>query len=211
MVTSVFLEGFGIGASLIVAIGAQNAFVLRQGIARNQVFLVASICSLIDAILIMAGVLGLGSLISAFPLVLRGFTLVGAAFLIWYGIRSLGSAINPKVIDDEAPPSEKGSLSQKRAVILALLAFSLLNPHVYLDTVILLGSIGSRHQWPQRIWFIVGAVCASFTWFFGLAYGARLLTPLFRKKVTWRILDCLIAFIMFLIAVQLLIFGIQGS
>ena len=210
---AVFLEGFGIGAGLIMAIGAQNVFVLRQGILRQQVLLVAIVCSLIDAVLIAAGVLGLGNLINTEPLVLRIATGAGSVFLLWYGIRSFRAGLNPEVMPVETDQENRSGPITKtwKSVILTLLGFSLLNPHVYLDTVILLGGIGARHPLQERFAFIAGACSASVLWFFGLAFGASFLAALFQKKITWRILDFLIAGIMFLIAIQLALFGIRGS
>jgi L-lysine exporter family protein LysE/ArgO len=201
-----FFEGLGTGAGLIVAIGAQNAFVLKQGILRRHLFITAALCSLIDIILISAGVLGLGSFISRIPLLLILATISGSVFLISYGIRSFWAAWKPKTLDDEAQSGNPGTL---KGTILTLLAFSLLNPHVYLDTVLLLGSIGARHPLTQRISFIAGACTASVLWFFGLSYGSAVLTPLFRKKITWRILDLLIGCVMLLIAVQLIQFVVK--
>lgn len=213
MSIAVFLEGFGIGAGLIIAIGAQNAFVLRQGIMRQHVLLVAAVCSLIDAVLIAAGVLGLGTLINAVPLVLRIATGAGALFLLWYGVRSFRSGLNPQVMPEtnEDASGSTPAPKTKWAVILTLLGFSLLNPHVYLDTVVLLGGIGARHPLDERFAFIAGACSASIAWFFSLAFGAGFLSPLFHKKITWRILDFIIAVIMFLIAIQLALFGIRGA
>jgi L-lysine exporter family protein LysE/ArgO len=201
-----FYEGLGTGASLIIAIGAQNAFVLKQGILRRYLFITAAVCSLIDVILITAGVLGLGAIIAGNPVLLMVATAGGSIFLVIYGIRSLGAAWKPKVLEDDVTIGNPVTL---KATILALLAFSLLNPHVYLDTVLLLGSIGARHPRFQRISFIAGASTASVIWFFGLAYGSAILTPFFRKKLTWRILDLLIGCVMILISIQLIQFAVK--
>ena len=136
-----FLEGLSIGASLIIAIGAQNAFVLKQGILRNYVFITALICSLIDVALITAGVFGLGAIITRIPILMIIATIGGSLFLIIYGVRSFISVSKPKTLDDTVVSKSPGDL---RATILTLLAFSFLNPHVYLDTVVLLGGIGAR-------------------------------------------------------------------
>lgn len=168
-------------------------------------FVTAAICSLIDVILITAGVLGLGAVISRIPVLMILVAIGGSVFLVYYGIRSFWAAWKPKVLDDVAT----GNPVTLKATILTLLAFSLLNPHVYLDTVLLLGSIGARHPEAQRISFIAGASSASVLWFFGLAYGSAVLTPLFRKKITWRILDLLIGCVMILIAVQLIQFAVK--
>lgn len=204
---SAFGEGFVTGAGLIVAIGAQNAFVLKQGILRRHLFITAAICSLIDILLISAGVLGLGAVITEIPVLTIVAAAGGSIFLIAYGIRSFFAAWQPKVLEDGMATENPTTL---KATILTLLAFSLLNPHVYLDTVLLLGSIGARHPEVQRISFIAGASTASVLWFFGLTYGSTILTPLFRKKVTWRILDLMIGCVMLLISVKLIQFAIAN-
>jgi L-lysine exporter family protein LysE/ArgO len=195
-----FLPGFLLGASLIVAIGAQNAFVLRQGLRREHVFAVALVCALSDAALIAAGVAGFGALIAAAPWLAPVMRFGGAAFLAAYGLRSLWSAwaangaLNPA--DDVAK-----SLS---ATVLTCLAFTWLNPHVYLDTVMLLGSISTRYG-GQRAWFAAGATASSFLFFFSLCYGARLLRPLFANPKAWRILDIVIGITMLALATKLVV------
>ncbi len=202
MQASPFLEGFGLGATLIIAIGAQNAFVLRQGLLRRHVFITALICFICDVTLITLGVAGLGAIIEAAPALLTVMTWGGVIFLFSYGLRSFRNALNPKSLETENYADKQGSTL--RGTVLAVLAFSLLNPHVYLDTVILLGGLGARHPATERPGFILGASIASLFWFFGLAYGASLLTPLFRKPVTWRVLDVLIGCVMWLIALSLI-------
>jgi L-lysine exporter family protein LysE/ArgO len=201
---SAYLEGFGLGATLIIAIGAQNAFVLRQGLLRKHVFITALICFLCDVTLITLGVAGLGAVIEAAPVLLKIMTWGGATFLFIYGLRSFRNALKPQKLVTEDYGDKTGT--SVRATVLAVLAFSLLNPHVYLDTVILLGGLGARHPAAERPSFIVGATTASLIWFFGLAYGATLLTPLFRKPVTWRVLDVLIGCVMWLIAARLVFY-----
>jgi L-lysine exporter family protein LysE/ArgO len=188
-------EGFALGAGLIIAIGAQNAFVLRLGIQRRHVFVGALFCALSDLALITAGVFGLGSLVRGQSWFLAVMTWGGAAFLTWYGVRAALRALKPGALD-EGQSSAQGLGS----TLASLAAFTFLNPHVYLDTVVLLGGLGARHGDPGRFWFAFGAASASLVWFFGLAYGARLLAPLFRKPVTWRVLDLIIAAVMFTIA-----------
>lgn len=192
------VEGFGLGASLIIAIGVQNALVLRQGLLRSHVFPVVAFCALSDAVLILAGAIGLGALIQALPSLLLVVTFGGAAFLLWYGIAAARRALSPSALlpTDEPPRPLK-------AVLVTLAAVTLLNPHVYLDTVVLLGSISARYPLDQRIWFVAGAMLSSVTWFSVLGYGARLLTPVFRKPVAWRVLDSVIAVVMWAIAVGL--------
>lgn len=196
-----FIQGFGLGAGLIVAIGAQNAFVLRQGLKRQYVFVTASICTLCDAILIALGVGGLGAIIASTPLLTAIATWGGVAFLLFYGFRSFRSALSAGKLEASTSSEHVTTL---RNTILAVMAFSLLNPHVYLDTVVLVGSIGAHYPGNERVAFALGAMSASLTWFFGLAYGAAWLAPLFRHPLTWKILDCLIGCIMWTIAISLI-------
>jgi L-lysine exporter family protein LysE/ArgO len=200
-------EGFGLGASLIVAIGAQNAFVLRQGLVGRHVFLSAAFCALSDLVLISAGVFGLGTLVRGQLWFLTLMTWGGAAFLGWYGFQAARRALGSSRLDAEA----EGAEPSVAAVVASLVAFTFLNPHVYLDTVLLLGGLGARHPAAEQPWFVVGAASASLVWFFGLAYGARLLVPLFQKPVTWRVLDGLIAAVMILLAGSLVWAGVTGG
>jgi L-lysine exporter family protein LysE/ArgO len=197
-------EGFGLGASLIVAIGAQNAFVLRQGLKREHVFLSAGFCALADLVLITAGVFGLGTLVRDQTWFLALMTWGGAAFLAWYGAKAGWRALKSEAL--EAGPA--GHPLSVPTVLASLAAFTFLNPHVYLDTVLLLGGLGARHPPALRVWFASGAALASVLWFFGLAYGARLLAPLFAKPVTWRVLDGLIAVVMLTLAGSLVVAGL---
>jgi L-lysine exporter family protein LysE/ArgO len=195
------LQGFGLGASLIVAIGAQNAFVLRQGLKRQYLLVVALTCTIIDAVLILIGVAGLGTLISSTPILTAIALWGGAAFLLFYGFRSFRSAANAgslKANGEAAKPSDL------RATILTTLALSLLNPHVYLDTVVIIGSVGAKYPFGTRLSFAVGAMLASAVWFFTLTYGAARLAPLFRSPQVWRILDILVGCVMWLIAASLI-------
>lgn len=195
------LQGFALGASLIVAIGAQNAFVLRQGLLRRHVLAVTTICFLADAALITAGVAGVGSLIQAAPGALRVVTLAGAAFLAVYGVLAARRALRPGRLE----ASGEAATGLRRAVATCL-ALTFLNPHVYLDTVVLLGGLSARFAGPERVAFGVGAATASAVWFYGLGYGARLLTPLFARRTAWRVLDAAIALVMWSIAISLLRF-----
>jgi L-lysine exporter family protein LysE/ArgO len=199
------LRGFGLGAGLIIAIGAQNAFVLRQGLKRRRPFLTALVSTLGDMTLIALGVAGLGSIIAGSDLLTTVARWGGALFLLAFGLRSFRSALKPAALEldkadlplpDEATPSV-------RATILTALGFSLLNPHVYLDTVVILGSLGAGYPPGERASFALGAMTASTLWFFGLAYGAAQLTPLFRRPSTWRALDVIIGVIMWTIAFSL--------
>jgi L-lysine exporter family protein LysE/ArgO len=195
------LQGFGLGMSLIVAIGAQNAFVLRQGLKKQHVFLVAALCSLCDAVLILLGVGGLGAVINALPVLTLVATWGGALFLLIYGLRSFRAAFQSDKLNTYEVAGEP---TRTREIILAVLAFSLLNPHVYLDTVVLIGSVGAHYPSGERLLFALGAMLSSLTWFFALAYGARWLAPLFRSPLAWRVLDCLIGGIMWFIAASLI-------
>ncbi len=193
-----FLPGFALSLTLILAIGAQNAFVLRQGLRREHVFWVCLTCALSDAILIAAGVAGFGALAEAMPRFETVMRFGGAAFLIWYGLLNARSAWRGGTqLRTEGQPAQ----SLHRA-ILTLLALTWLNPHVYLDTVVLIGSVSA--QYPDRMAFGAGAVLASFVFFFALGYGARLLTPIFANPRSWQVLDALIALIMWGIAAKLL-------
>lgn len=196
-----YLKGLGLGASLIIAIGAQNAFVLRQGLRRQHVLLTALFCTLCDATLITLGVAGLGAAITSVLALLTAATWGGAAFLFLYGLRSFRAAIRAGTLDTDTASTP--AAHSARGTVLALLGFSLLNPHVYLDTVILLGSVGASHPAIERPSFVLGAITASLLWFFGLAYGAALLAPLFRKPITWRALDLLVGCVMWVIAAGL--------
>lgn len=193
------LSGFLLGASLIIAIGAQNAFILRQGLLRQHVFVLSLICALSDAVLIAAGVAGLGALISSSPKLITAVTLGGAIFLFAYAFIAFRRAMKPHAM--QAAKQGQGSLS---AAIAACLAFTFLNPHVYLDTVVLLGALSARFEGSARVAYGAGAVLASFVWFFGLGYGARLLEPAFARPAAWRVLDTLIGIVMAGIGLSLL-------
>ena len=193
-------KGFGLGASLIIAIGAQNAFVLRQGLARDRVFLVAGLCFLCDAVLIALGAGGFAALITARPVLVAIAAWGGALFLLVYGGRALHSALSPgglRAADKTAPGTAW-------AIAGTTLAVSLLNPHVYLDTVILVGSLAAQFPGAERAAFALGAVAASFVWFYGLGYGAGRLAPLFARPAAWRVLDLAIAVVMWSIAAALI-------
>jgi L-lysine exporter family protein LysE/ArgO len=192
------LYGFSLGFSLILAIGAQNAFVLKQGLRDEHVFLVCLICALSDAALILIGVSGFHILVASFPGVVAIARYGGALFLFVYGLISFYRALR---VQQGLLPSDIPRSSAWQAA-LTCLAFTWLNPHVYLDTVVLLGSISIQFG-DSTPWFAVGAVTASFVFFFALGYGARLLRPLFANPRAWRILDFLIGVIMWSIALRL--------
>lgn len=193
------VAGFALGFSLILAIGAQNAFVLRQGLRNSHVFAVCLTCALSDAVLIATGVAGFGALVTAAPRLETAMRIGGAGFLIWYGARTLRAAwIGGEVL--EAGSREAARL---RPALLTCLALTWLNPHVYLDTVVLLGAVSA--QYADRLAFALGAMTASFVFFFGLGYGARFLAPLFRRPSSWRVLDVVVGLTMWAIAAKLLL------
>jgi L-lysine exporter family protein LysE/ArgO len=198
---SIFLTGLGMGLSLIVAIGAQNAFVLRQGLKGEHVLAVCLTCALSDAVLILLGVGGFGRVAALLPWLDPAMRYGGAAFLVWYGAKSLVSALRSTgamIVDEGKAPAGLTS------TLLACLAFTWLNPHVYLDTVVFLGTIST--QFPgQEATFAAGAASGSFAFFFALGYGARWLRPLFVQPVAWRILEAGIGIIMGVIALKLVI------
>ncbi len=196
MIASV--AGFLTGLSLIIAIGAQNAYVLRLGLMRHHVFAAVLFCAVSDALLIIAGVAGLGAVIQQLPLLLEVFRYAGAAYLTWFGIAAIRRAMNPKTLEAQG---ESFPLVKTLATMAAL---TWLNPHVYLDTVILLGSIGNQFV-PNQWWFAAGAAVASFVWFFSLGYGAKLLSKYMSSVRFWQVLDVVIALVMFSIALTLLI------
>jgi len=191
------IPGLLTGLSLIVAIGAQNAFVLRQGLLRKHVLLIVLICALSDALLITLGVLGLGGLIAALPWLLEVIRWVGVGFLVWYGSSSLRRFIKQDSL--KAAESSVGSLKQ---AVVTTLALTFLNPHVYLDTVIFIGGIANQFG-DQKWWFVLGAVTSSFLWFFGLGFGASKASVLVSKPLFWKILDVFIAAVMFSLAITL--------
>ena len=200
MVVSGALSGFVLGLSLIVAIGAQNAFVLRQGLVGRHVLAVCLLCAVSDAILIAIGVAGLGSLVASRPTLLLAVTLGGAAFLLVYAGVAFRRAW--RGTDGMAADSSQQTLASALGTALAL---TWLNPHVYLDTVLLLGSLSARLPYEGRVAYAGGAILASFVWFFALGYGARLLAPVFRAPAAWRVLDAIIGTIMLLIAIGLIV------
>ena len=192
------LAGLGFGLSLIVAIGAQNAFVLRQGLRGEHVAVVVAICAVSDVVLIGAGVAGAGSVVSAVPWVRAVVRYAGGAFLLGYGFLAARRAIRSGTLTTET----SGVATAVGVSVATALALTWLNPHVYLDTVVLLGSIAGAHG-DRRWWFAGGAAVASIVWFTGLGYGARFLRPVFARPLSWRILDGIIAVVMTALAVSL--------
>ncbi|MDZ8200081.1 LysE/ArgO family amino acid transporter [Microbacterium sp. SSW1-59] len=217
-----FLAGLGLGLSLIIAIGAQNLFVLRQGLRRERVMLVATICTVSDAALITLGVSGVGALLTAIPWLVDAVRWTGALFLVGYGLlaarrvwRPRGEALRPPA--DETVPESPAvdhvhaaprrpvtTRTRTRSIVLTTLALTWLNPHVYLDTVFLLGSIANTHG-DQRWVFAAGAVLGSVLWFYGLAFGARFLSRWLTRPRVWRVLDGVFAAIMILLGVSLVL------
>jgi L-lysine exporter family protein LysE/ArgO len=195
-----FASGVGLGASLIIAIGAQNAYVLRQGLKRRHVGLVVAICAAIDVCLIGLGIGGMGALIARAPVLLDVIRWAGAIFVFLYGVRAFLAAWRGPGHLNAAEVQTQTALGAASTV----LALSLLNPHVYLDTVVLLGGIGARYGWPGNAWFAAGAMCASVVWFTVLGYGARFLEPWFEKDIAWRVLDVIVGCVMWWIAASLL-------
>ncbi len=193
------VQGFSLGAGLIIAIGAQNAFVLRQGLARRHVLPVVAFCALSDAFLIALGAGGFGSVVASSPVLMRIVGYGGAAFLAAYGLRAFRNAWTGHSMG--AADGDGGSL---RAALLTAAALTFLNPHVWLDTVALLGGIAGRHPADERVWFAGGAMAASAVWFTALGYGARLLAPVFAKPAAWRVLDTAIGVVMLTLAAGLL-------
>ncbi|MGC4394937.1 LysE/ArgO family amino acid transporter [Hydrogenophaga sp. T2] len=196
----VFLQGLALSLGLIVAIGAQNAFVLRQGLRREHVGPIVLFCAAADAVLIAAGVLGMAQLLGDRPALARTLALAGAAFLAWYGLRALGRARQAHRLQ----AAEGGHGLRAGAALAQAAAFTLLNPHVYLDTVLLVGSIGAQQPGLLRAWFIAGASTASALWFCLLGFGARWLAPLFARPRAWQVLDALIGLTMLGLAATLL-------
>ena len=195
-----FAQGFATSAALIIAIGAQNAFVLRCGLKREHVLVVVLVCAVSDALLITLGVAGLGTLVQRSPTLLLLARHGGALFLIGYGVLAARRALRPSALaaSAEAPLT-------LRAAIATCLAFTYLNPHCWLDTVVLLGSISSQQPQGSRAAFGVGATAASFVWFFALGFGARALTGVFARPAAWKLLDATIALVMWGIAASLLL------
>ncbi|MDM0044490.1 LysE/ArgO family amino acid transporter [Variovorax dokdonensis] len=202
-----FVQGLLLSFGLIVAIGAQNAFVLRQGLRREHVGSVVLFCALADGALIAAGVLGMAQVLGQRPGLAQALALVGALFLAAYAFQALRRARRPQALQAGA-----GAVSAGKAVVLAqAAAFTLLNPHVYLDTVLLVGSIGAQQPAGLQAWFIAGASMASLTWFAALGFGARWLQPLFANPKAWQVLDGLIGLTMAVLSVSLVHHAFAGT
>ncbi|HHW7520495.1 LysE/ArgO family amino acid transporter [Mannheimia haemolytica] len=203
----IFIQGFIVLVcfGLIVSIGAQNAFLLKQGILKQHIFWIALLCFLGDVFLMTIGVLGLGTLIAELPVVSFIISLLGAIFLLSYGSRSFISVFKS---GEYLVASGENATSLKKALLITF-AITFLNPHVYIDTVVIVGSIGGKLDFNGKIYFLAGALLCSFIWFFGIGYGASLLSPYFAKRRTWQILDAVTGLIMYFIAFSLLIYTYQ--
>lgn len=196
---SALISGFLLSAALIMAIGAQNLFVLRQGLKREHVGPIVLFCGFADLALIAAGVAGIGAFLTAIPQLVMVATLAGAAFLGWYGLNALRRMAVPEAM----APGTTPRLTLRRALSMTA-AFTFLNPHVYLDTMLLMGTIGAARPVAMRPFFVLGAALASFAWFAALGFGARLLRPVFAKPAAWRVLDAGVGFIMLALAASLI-------
>lgn len=196
---TIFMSGFALSAGLIIAIGAQNLFVLRQGLRREHVGAIVLFCGFADALLIIIGVSGISAFLTALPQLTTILTICGAIFLIWYGIQAFKRVFSTSIMSFD----EGAGMSRKQALITAA-TFTLLNPHVYLDTVLLMGAAGAAQPQNARVWFVFGAASASFTWFAALGFAARLLAPLFARPIAWKWLDGFVGVIMLLLAASLM-------
>ena len=197
---NVFITAFVLAAGLIMAIGAQNSHVLRQGIAGHYVGITVILCAFFDTVLMTSGVFGFGWLLTQLPMLEDVARVGGAVFLLWYGSRCVRSAMAPL----SSVSVESRVATSLPAAIATVSAFTLLNPHVYLDTLVLIGSIGGQYEGTARTVFAVGAFTASWVWFIALGYGARLVRPYFENPRAWQVLDGFIALVMFAIALSLL-------
>ena len=203
---SVFLQGLSLSLGLIVAIGSQNAFVLRQGLRREHVGSVVLFCAVADALLIAAGVMGMAQALGERPGLARVLALAGAAFLAVYGWKALQRARHTHQLHASAGGEGLGA----GAVLAQAAAFTLLNPHVYLDTVLLVGSIGAQQERALQGWFVAGASAASLLWFGLLGFGSRWLAPWFAQPKAWQALDALVSLTMFILSALLLQQGLAG-
>ena len=201
-----FLRGLTLGLSLSVAIGPQNAFVLRQGLTRQHALLAAFVCALADSLLITLGVLGVGAFLARSPALTLVGTLAGAAFLLWYGWRSFMSARRPVALETEGQTQQS-----PRGVVATALAFTFLNPHVFLDTLVLIGGASAGLSSSGRMGFLGGTLLASWLWFFGLALAGRQLAPVMKNPRAWQVLDTLIGVMMWFIAAGLVWGAVQGK
>ena len=194
-----YLQGFAIGLSLIVAIGAQNAFVLKQGLKKQAVFWVCFVCALSDSILVVLGITGFATVIQLYPELVGFAKWAGAVFLLWYGLQH---AIQAFKSNQSLHAGSQNEIKLSKIIIVCL-ALTWLNPHVYLDTVVLIGSISTQFE-QTKLYFALGVITASWFFFFSLGYGARVLIPVFANPKAWKVLDGVIALIMWSIAISLI-------
>lgn len=194
-----YLQGFAIGLSLIVAIGAQNAFVLKQGLKKQAVFWVCFVCALSDSILVVLGITGFATVIQLYPELVGFAKWAGAVFLLWYGLQHAIQAFK----SNQSLHAGSQNEIQLSKIIIVCLALTWLNPHVYLDTVVLIGSISTQFE-QTKLYFALGVITASWFFFFSLGYGARVLIPIFENPQAWKVLDVVIALIMWSIAISLM-------
>ena len=194
-----YLQGFAIGLSLIVAIGAQNAFVLKQGLKKQAVFWVCFVCALSDSILVVLGITGFATVIQLYPELVGFAKWAGAVFLLWYGLQH---AIQAFKSNQSLHAGSQNEIKLSKIIIVCL-ALTWLNPHVYLDTVVLIGSISTQFE-QTKLYFALGVITASWFFFFSLGYGARVLIPVFANPQAWKVLDVVIALIMWSIAISLM-------
>ena len=194
-----YLQGFAIGLSLIVAIGAQNAFVLKQGLKKQAVFWVCFVCALSDSILVVLGITGFATVIQLYPELVGFAKWAGAVFLLWYGLQHAIQAFK----SNQSLHAGSQNEIQLSKIIMVCLALTWLNPHVYLDTVVLIGSISTQFE-QTKLYFALGVITASWFFFFSLGYGARVLIPVFANPQAWKVLDVVIALIMWSIAISLM-------
>ena len=194
-----YLQGFAIGLSLIVAIGAQNAFVLKQGLKKQAVFWVCFVCALSDSILVVLGITGFATVIQLYPELVGFAKWAGAVFLVWYGLQH---AIQAFKSNQSLHAGSQNEIKLSKIIIVCL-ALTWLNPHVYLDTVVLIGSISTQFE-QTKLYFALGVITASWFFFFSLGYGARVLIPVFENPKAWKVLDVVIALIMWSIAISLI-------
>ncbi|MFH8135521.1 arginine exporter ArgO [Pantoea osteomyelitidis] len=203
---SFYLQGLALGAALILPLGPQNAFVMNQGVRRQYHLMTASLCTLSDVVLICAGIFGGSALLNQSPVLLMLITWAGVAFLLWYGWGALRTAFSGNVDLAAAEVMKQG----RWRIVATMMAVTWLNPHVYLDTFVVLGSLGGQMPQEARRWFALGSASASFLWFFGLALLAAWLSPLLRTAKAQRVINLLVGIVMWVIALQLARQGIQG-
>lgn len=199
----IFIQGFVVCFGLIASIGAQNAFLLKQGILKQYVFWIALIFFLGDVFLMTIGVLGVGTIISESLILSLAISLLGAIFLLTYGSRSFIAVFRSA----EYLTASEDNIANLKKVLMIAFALTFLNPHVYIDVVVIIGGIGGKFDFNGKMIFLMGGLCCSFLWFFGVGYGARLLSPYFAKRRTWQILDAITGLIMYSIAFSLLIYA----